>query len=361
MSALPVAVTTAARRLPAAVMTALALLAGGAVAAPVGDALDRPAIAVRAPEHANLLAVAQAGDRLVAVGERGIVALSDDGGAHWRQASVPVSVSLTAVRFADATTGYAVGHGGVVLATDDGGQTWTRRLDGLRIARIAHNAALAAGDARAEADAARLVADGPDKPLLDLLLAGRDRLVVVGAYGLALASDDGGRSWRWIAAGMPNPKGLHLYAIRARGDTLLVAGEQGLVLRSDDGGHVWRRLALPYDGSFFTAELPSDRELVVAGLRGNVWRSANGGASWTKLDLPVPASITASALDARGGLLLASQAGLVLRASGDAVAPVDPRPLGPLAALLARADGSVLTLGLAGPVSLPAAGQGAPR
>ncbi|WP_085316735.1 WD40/YVTN/BNR-like repeat-containing protein [Derxia lacustris] len=351
----------AARHLPAVAMTALALLAGGAAAAPVGDALDRPAIAVRAPERANLLAVATAGERLVAVGERGIVALSDDGGARWRQASVPVSITLTAVRFADAKTGYAVGHGGVVLATDDGGQTWTRRLDGQRIARLALEAALATGDARAEADARRLGADGPDKPLLDLLLAGRDRLVVVGAYGLALASDDGGRSWRWIAGGMPNPKGLHLYAIRARGDALLVAGEQGLVLRSDDGGHAWRRLAVPYDGSFFTAEFLSDRELVVAGLRGNAWRSADGGASWARLDVPVAASITASALDARGGLLLANQAGLVLRATGDGVAPVNPRPLGSLAALLPRADGSVLTLGLAGPVSLPAAGQGAPR
>ena len=49
-------------------------------------------------------------------------ALSDDArraaGARRRR---PVSVTLTAVRFADATHGWAVGHGGVVLATADGG------------------------------------------------------------------------------------------------------------------------------------------------------------------------------------------------------------------------------------------------
>ncbi len=54
-------------------------------------------------------------------GERGIVLLSDDAGVSWRQAKVPVSVSLTAVQFVDAEQGWAVGHLGVVLHTQDGG------------------------------------------------------------------------------------------------------------------------------------------------------------------------------------------------------------------------------------------------
>ena len=38
---------------------------------------------------------------------------------------MPTSVTLTAVRFADAQHGWAVGHGGVILATQDGGEQWT--------------------------------------------------------------------------------------------------------------------------------------------------------------------------------------------------------------------------------------------
>src|SRR5512134_1715805 len=82
--------------------------------APVGPALERPALASRHAQRSVLLGAAQAGARLVAVGERGIVLLSDDEGAHWEQVPVPVSVSLTAVRFADERLGWAVGHGGVV-------------------------------------------------------------------------------------------------------------------------------------------------------------------------------------------------------------------------------------------------------
>ncbi len=52
----------------------------------VVDPLDRPAqISVRAVD-AMLTAVARAGERLAAVGERGTILLSDNNGKTWRQA-----------------------------------------------------------------------------------------------------------------------------------------------------------------------------------------------------------------------------------------------------------------------------------
>jgi photosystem II stability/assembly factor-like uncharacterized protein len=53
------------------------------------------------------LSVTRAGKRLVSVGERGLVLLSDDDGRSWRQArQVPVSVALTQVRFvSDSSAG----------------------------------------------------------------------------------------------------------------------------------------------------------------------------------------------------------------------------------------------------------------
>src|ERR1700736_1725395 len=59
----------------------------------------RPAIMVERAAYAALMDVTRAGDRMVAVGEHGIVILSDDSGRSWRQAKVPVSVTLTAVKF----------------------------------------------------------------------------------------------------------------------------------------------------------------------------------------------------------------------------------------------------------------------
>ena len=322
-------------------------------AAQVGDALDRPSVAVRAPAHAVLLAAALAGTRIVAVGERGIVALSDDGGARWRQAATPTSVTLTAARFADAQKGWAVGHGGVILATEDGGVTWARRLEGRRVAEIVLEAARAAGDAKAIRDAERLQADGPDKPLLDLLVIDAQRLLVVGAYGIALLSEDGGKTWTSWMPHLPNPKGLHIYSARVRGTALLLAGEQGLVMLSGDAGQSFRRIDTPYKGSFFTAELPDDRTIVLAGLRGTVLRSVDGGANWSALATPMPVSITSSAVTADGRLLAANQAGFVMALQGDSFKPIHAAALPPINSLVLQPAGTMLALTVQGVMPLP--------
>ncbi|WP_211317492.1 WD40/YVTN/BNR-like repeat-containing protein [Sphaerotilus hippei] len=297
-----------------------------------------------------LQGAAQAGRRLVAVGERGLILVSSDDGQSWQQRPCPVSTGLTAVRFADDLHGVAVGHGGVVLSTQDGGQQWRLVLEGLQAARLEREAARARGDAAALRSAERLVADGADKPWLDVLTSAPGRLLAVGAYGLALASGDGGLTWTSWRDRLDNPRELHLYGVRQRGERLLIAGEQGLVLLSGDGGRSFRRLVLPYAGSFFTAELPPDGSLVVAGLRGNTWRSTDGGASWQALAAPVPVSIVASALAPDGALLLASQAGQVLRAAPGELAlralPLPPQP--PLTGLLPLAGGRLLTLSILG-------------
>ena len=322
----------------------------------VQSALDRPAVSVRAPERVVLLGAALAGERVVAVGERGIVLGSDDAARSWRQAPTPTSVSLTALRFADATHGYAVGHGGTVLATGDGGRTWTKKLDGRRIAQLELEAAKLSGDQAALKSAERLVADGPDKPLLDLLVFDAQRAIVVGAYGIALATEDGGTTWTSWRTRLDNPKELHLYAVRQRGDMIVVAGEQGLLLLSADAGKTFKRLSAPYKGSFFTAELPADGEMIVAGLRGNVWRSTDSAANWSQVASPVPVSITASAQRADGSLIFVNQAGMVLGLKDDVLRPLPSGPLPPLNGVLALRDGALLALSIQGARRLDAGG-----
>ena len=315
-----------------------------AAAEPVASALQRPSLASDNAAHSYLLGIAQAGERLVAVGERGIILLSDDQGANWRQVQAPVSVTLTVVRFADAQNGYAVGHGGSVLVSRDGGESWALSLDGRHAAEILLAAAQARGDARGSAEAKRLVEDGPDKPFLDVLVRDPLNAFVVGAYGLALSTEDGGKSWRSWLARSDNPGGLHLNAIRGRGERLLIVGEQGLVLLSDDSGASFRTIETPYAGSFFTAELPSTNSLVIAGLRGNILRSADDGDNWTALVSPVEASITASAIQPDGALVFVNQAGMVMHEQAGHLLPVNHQPLPPLNNVLATRQAGTFLL-----------------
>ena len=268
-----------------------------AFAASPPDVLAQPAVQGPQALHAVLQDVTRAGNRLVAVGERGVVLLSDDNGTSWRQASaVPVSASLVAVQFVDARNGWAVGHAGVVLHSDDGGEHWSLQLDGRRAAALELRAAEASADAGRVAAAQRLVADGADKPLLALHFSDARHGLVLGAYGLALATTDGGRSWQSWMGHLPNPQGLHLYAVAGQGSDLYIAGEQGLLLRSRDAGDHWEALdkGLPdhfYVGVMRDAMCADDHETagVYFGARnGSVWASADAGETWREILRDIP-------------------------------------------------------------------------
>lgn len=294
------------KRLSLALGIPLALLAGMPAGHAAVDPLDRPALSSPLAPHALLTAVTRAGPRLVAVGERGHIVLSDDDGATWRQAAAPTSVTLTAVRFAGPAIGWAVGHGGVVLRTLDGGVTWTRQLDGRAAARLILEST-PADDARAEAE--RLVREGPDKPFFDLLVRSPREVMVVGAYGLAFATQDGGATWRPALDRIPNPERKHIYAVRAHGQSVYLAGEQGLLARSDDGGQRFAALNSPYVGSFFGLVAAPGGNVLALGLRGNLYRSGDRGAGWAKVDLGSQNSLTGGLALRDGTIVLLDEAG----------------------------------------------------
>lgn len=72
-------------------------------------------------------------DRIWAVGERGLILASEDGGLHWKQQESGTTCTLRDIYFFDSLRGWAVGYGvqpfsrrlfGVVLTTVDGGKKW---------------------------------------------------------------------------------------------------------------------------------------------------------------------------------------------------------------------------------------------
>lgn len=336
-----------------AMLSAISICANASVAIPeVGEPAQRNALISNQASQAVLLGAAVTdSNRLVVVGERGLVLLSDDGGVHWRQGVVPVSVTLTAVRFA-GQQGVAVGHGGVVVTSSDGGEHWVLRLEGRGAAQLALQAAKAGDNAALIDSAQQLVDEGPDKPFLDVAIDKDGRLLVVGAYGMIFASQDQGQTWSSWMGRMDNPSGLHLYVIRQRGNDLLVAGERGLVLRSVNGGATFEQLETPYKGSLFTAELPGDQDIVVAGLKGSLLRSHDGGASWQRLTATDASSFTGSSLGADGALYLVTQAGHVLGLQQDSLVQLSQQALPSLNGIVPINAGNIALLSSRGVTTL---------
>jgi len=322
-------------------LAAAAVSAHGAPALPPA-ALTEPALHSPKALNAAMLAVTRAGPRLVAVGERGTVLLSDDGARSWRQARVPVQVTLTAVRFVDERRGWAAGHLGVILKSDDGGESWVKQLDGVQAAKAVAAAAGNAGDERSK----RFAEEGPDKPFFDLDFVDAQRGFAVGAYNLAFTTSDGGQNWTPMLARLPNPKSLHLYGVRAAGGHVYIAGEQGLLLASGDGGASFAALPAAYKGSFFGLLAARSGALIAYGLRGNAWRSSDQGASWTRLDTGLQTSISAALELDDGEVALLGQTGELLRSRDDGRSFTKTPPAGgPLpAAGLAASGGGVLVI-----------------
>lgn len=296
------------------------------------------------------LDLADAGGRIVAVGDRGKILYSDDDGGHWQVAASPTEVLLTGVCFADARHGWAVGHDALVLGTSDGGETWTVQYSdplggdgGADTAAQGDDVAAADdlsmddiyGDPYAddeysddpygddpygddpyadEGGGSSGPVDTSGAPLLGVLCESRERAVAVGGYGYYLETTDGGASWNKKLDGLKNGDGWHLYGLAAAGktSTRYLVGEKGAMFRSADQGASWERLKSPYSGTFFGVTPLSDAKALVYGLQGNIWLTGNRGVSWGKVPSGLTRGINDGAVLADGTVVLVTNAGGIL-------------------------------------------------
>ncbi len=230
--------------------------------------------------NALLLDMQRAGQRLVAVGERGYIFVSENEGAAWRRVQSGIESTLNAVAFSDLV-GIAVGHDAAILRSEDGGLTW------------------------------KAVFSAPDqlRPLLDVAFVSPQHVLAVGAYGAFFESADGGLNWteRQIVDG-----DRHFNAVARLADgTLMIAGEAGTLLRSSDVGANWEVLPPVYAGSYFGIQ-PLAQGVLVYGMRGTVLRSDDRGDNWQTLASEGAGSLFGSTMTTDGSILLVGQNGSVL-------------------------------------------------
>ena len=265
---------------------AVVLVLSAAHQAPAQDE-DAPEQTIQAPLAARSLkldAVAVDG-ALVAVGQRGHILISSDGGETWQQAEVPTRATLTGVDFHDRNLGWVVGHDSVILRTKDGGVTWER----------VH------------------WAPEDEAPFFDVWFSDAENGIAIGAYGSYYTTSDGGTTWDFEPIGDTD---WHLHQIaRSAGGRLYMAGEAGTAFRSDDGGTTWTELPSPYGGSFFGVLPLEDDVVLLFGLRGHLFRSEDAGESWREIETGTVAMLTSGIRLGDGTIVLTGLGGTVLVSS----------------------------------------------
>jgi photosystem II stability/assembly factor-like uncharacterized protein len=293
----------------------ISILTLGLILCSVGLPLN-PAVAANSQilplaEKSLLLDGQVIGDRIIVVGERGHILISEDHGVSWQQQEVPTRANLTSVFFIDSANGWTAGHDSVILQTRDGGRHWQQ------------------------------VYSDPDdeRPILDLWFRDMTHGYAVGAYGLFLATEDGGKSWQTLdfnpATLLTNGDGanddwdddfeeepwgidfhLNQMASTVNGRTFISA-EAGNLYRSDDACRSWLSLPSPYDGSFYGVLPLSQTTLLAFGLRGHLFRSEDTGNSWQPVSSGTQATLNDGIRLHDGRIVLAGLAGTLLISSNN--------------------------------------------
>jgi len=255
------------------------------------------------------------GRTLIAVGERGHVAISRDG-ETWRQAEhVPTRSTLTSV-FNIEERVWAGGHDASILTSADGGQTWTLQF--------------------CEPDRQQAV--------MDIFFTDKNNGVAIGSYGLYLHTSDGGQHWE--DATVDTEIDYHLNKLLHFDDgKWMIAGEAGYSYRSADDGETWEAIELPYQGSMWGALETSDGCVIFFGLRGHVMESCDFGTSWVELETGSESSISGAA-EQDGLVVMAANSGtLLLRDEGGVFTTYHHSSGGDFAAVLPLDDGYFLLVG----------------
>lgn len=233
------------------------------------------------PDRLQINAMLYLDNRVVAVGERGNILLSDDQGLSWQAAAVNPQRDLTLtslVELADKSL-LAVGHDGWILRSQDKGENWSE---------VRHDNELG-------------------EPLLGAWSAGGTQVQAFGSFGKFYQSNDDGRTWQVMPLEVDS---AHLNSMDGgpEGRRMLV-GEQGLVMRSTDAGQHWQTLPAFYNGSLFGVVRLSPERWVAYGMRGHVFVTQNFGQSWDRVEVGNQLPLYGHALLPNGGGLLIVGAG----------------------------------------------------
>lgn len=248
-----------------------------------------------------------------AVGDRGVVWRSSNGGLHWKQISLPAGTenfSFESVQFLTDRVGWIAGgavssigrvHHGIVLATMDGGAKWETISQGelpylKQVQFFDLENGIAIGERTAKFPAGIMTTTDGGRTWQPLQAEKNSRWHAAAFFNnqAGLLVGDQGRqavlSEGKLLPGGGNIGGLQAYhdvAVRADGNCWMI-GDGGLVLKSTDYGVTW---APPAEG--FAKELQNvtdfncvdtqGSDIWITGSPGSVvWHSSDEGKTWEK-------------------------------------------------------------------------------
>jgi photosystem II stability/assembly factor-like uncharacterized protein len=269
------------------------------------DVLELPAVKSDIAAESLVYTIREFHGTYYATGLQGHILYSSDGGDTWEQAEVPVRSSITDIFFPSPELGWAVGHEGVILHSSDGGKTWVKQYDGLRYGTegMAYYEKLAAENPDNDLypylmeEMQFAIDQGADKPFFKVYFHNDTFGHALGAYGMFVKTEDGGKTWEHVLHTTENDSFYHVFDIAPLPEAgqFFLAGEAGLFMIGDAETETATLVEnVPWEGSFFTSIAAADGSIILGGLRGRMFRTTDEGVTWQEVEKPPGSSLVAS-------------------------------------------------------------------
>ncbi|WP_441288544.1 WD40/YVTN/BNR-like repeat-containing protein [Sorangium sp. KYC3313] len=199
---------------------------------------------------------------VIASGESGILAVSEDEGRTWRRTALRSDQHRCAAWGDDQGAIWCVGDGPAARSLD-GGKSFTK-------------VPVQAGDAPLDGPWEKVPVRGKFR---GLWVQAQGRVVLAGDGGTIARTHDGGQTWERSAV---DDAGA-LISVWGSGETILAVGEGASQLRTEDGGRSWIEVAGKPGGASVHGQ---NETRVFAVIEGRVCRLAAGGSRWLELEVP---------------------------------------------------------------------------
>jgi photosystem II stability/assembly factor-like uncharacterized protein len=213
---------------------------------------------------------------------RGYLLKTTDGGASWRRVDVlkgaDVDIVLARVRFADAAHGWVFGEMGALYATTDGGASWTRQRVPTRHLLLGASFL----------DAQKGWLSGGGLTLLKTADGGASWLesVVNAPASYAAQTQKGAGSSVSTPRGAssnagPNASTLRLNAVYfTNAETGWAVGAGGAIFNTNDGGRTWNPQESGVKADLFDVKFLNTQEGWAVGSEGTQLHTNDGGRAW---------------------------------------------------------------------------------
>ena len=227
-------------------------------------------------------------NRAVAVGKRGTIAVSEDGGQTWTDIKTRIWDQIAGLYFVSDKEGWAVGERGLIVHTIDGGLTWEHQTSGTAFRLNAvYFATPKRGWAVGDVGAMLHTIDGGktwvhQNPGVTSMFKGvffrnENEGWVVGWPGIALHTTNGGLTWTQQHTGTYN----ELYGIYFVDSTVgWIVGQWGEILHTKDAGKTWRFQRSGTEATLNQVYFADTSHGLIVGDDGVILTTANSGTKW---------------------------------------------------------------------------------